>query len=123
MTRPRYRLSPGNGPRPVSLEPADDADGSFWCERCGAEDEEEAFGSCDGSGVEDDGKPRGSVARVPCPNCGKPFDPEWAKSHRKTPAKVCSSCAWAALIAFINEEDPEEEKPQNAKISGETPRQ
>lgn len=26
---PRYRLSPGNGPRPTSLEPADDCDGSL----------------------------------------------------------------------------------------------
>lgn len=62
MKRPRYRLSPGNGPRPVSLEPADDCEGSLlgalWCERCGAVDEEEALGSCDGSGVEDDGKPQ-----------------------------------------------------------------
>lgn len=41
MTRPRYRISPGNGVRPDSLEPADDADGSLLgpeprCPECGS---------------------------------------------------------------------------------------
>lgn len=29
MKSPRFRLSPGNGPRPESLEPADDCEGSL----------------------------------------------------------------------------------------------
>lgn len=54
MKRPRHRLSPGNGPRPESLEPADDCEGSLMGPDEEDEDERQRADELRGDAIRDE---------------------------------------------------------------------
>lgn len=55
-------------------------------------------------------------AAVPCPKCRKLFNPYWSERLKRA-AKVCASCAWRNLEAFLNEPDPEETVATNRGVA------